>query len=68
MSLAKEKFVSMLTSNGEIHQIDADAIVIISGVRTPITKAKKGVCLCCFLHRPTHQLQLSNIMSALIAS
>lgn len=44
MSLAKEKFVSMLTLNGGTNRIEADAVVIISGVRTPITKAKKGVC------------------------
>jgi hypothetical protein len=53
MSSAKEIFVSLLTSSGGIHQIGGDAIVIISGVRTPITKAKKGVCLCFFI-TPTY--------------
>jgi acetyl-CoA acetyltransferase len=38
----KSRLVSLLTASKVPHEIPADAIVIIGGVRTPITKAARG--------------------------
>ena len=38
----KDKLVKLLTSSKVPNAIPADAIVIIDGVRTPLTKAKRG--------------------------
>jgi hypothetical protein len=38
----KNRLVSLLTASKVPHEIPADAIVIIGGVRTPITKATRG--------------------------
>ena len=38
----KDRLVNLLTSSKVPHSIPADAIVIIDGIRTPVTKAKRG--------------------------
>ena len=38
----RDKLVKLLTSSKVPNAIPADAIVIIDGVRTPLTKAKRG--------------------------
>lgn len=42
MTKDKDRLVNLLTSSKVPHSIPADAIVIIDGVRTPVTKAKRG--------------------------
>lgn len=42
MNKEKDQLVKLLTSSKVPHAIPADAIVIIDGVRTPVTKAKRG--------------------------
>ena len=41
-SAERSRLVSLLTISKVPHEIPADAIVIIGGVRTPITKATRG--------------------------
>ena len=42
MNNDRDQLVKLLTSSKVPNTISADAIVIIDGVRTPLTKAKRG--------------------------
>jgi hypothetical protein len=42
MNKDKDSLIKLLTTSKVPHPIPSDAIVIIDGVRTPVTKAKRG--------------------------
>ena len=42
MNADKSRLVQLLTTSKIPHDVPVDAVVIIDGVRTPLTKAKRG--------------------------